>query len=52
MKIVCIQLGVPDGETKDERIERVVSLVDAEARDADLVVLPELWPTGYFAFDR
>lgn len=52
MKVTCIQLAYPGGETKTQRVDRVVNLVAGAAADADLVVLPELWPTGYFAFDR
>jgi predicted amidohydrolase len=51
VQVVCIQLGYPDGESKADRRARVLGLVD-EAAGADLVVLPELWPSGYFAFDR
>lgn len=51
MDIACIQLSVPDDEPRDARLDRVLGLID-RAADADLVVLPELWPTGYFAFDR
>lgn len=45
-----IQVASPDGETVAARRDRVGAMV-AEARGADLVTLPELWPTGYFAFD-
>jgi predicted amidohydrolase len=48
--VALIQLGQQDAESREQRRERVLRLVD-EARDADLVVLPELWHTGYFAFD-
>lgn len=51
VRVTCIQLAYPDDESKDQRLERVLRLLE-DAADADLVVLPELWPTGYFAFDR
>ena len=51
MHVTCIQLDYSVPETLAERRTRVLGLVE-EAADADLVVLPELWPTGYFAFDR
>lgn len=51
MRVTCVQLDYPAGEEVADRRDRVLDLID-EAADADLVVLPELWPTGYFAFDR
>lgn len=50
MKIALVQVESPDGETVEDRRERVGELV-RQARGADLVVLPELWAVGYFAFD-
>ncbi len=49
--VALIQLEVSDGEPVPERIERAIGLTAAEARTADLVVLPELWHTGAFALD-
>ncbi len=53
MRVSLIQLAVTDEETPHDRRGRVVELVQAE-RDsgADLVVLPELWETGGFAYDK
>ncbi|WP_028923935.1 carbon-nitrogen family hydrolase [Pseudonocardia acaciae] len=51
MRVALVQVASPPGEPVARRRERVGQLV-AEARGADLVVLPELWPSGYFAFDR
>jgi predicted amidohydrolase len=45
-----IQLGYDDTETIDQRTARVAALVRAQA-GADLVLLPELWPNGGFAYD-
>ncbi|CAO5243191.1 carbon-nitrogen family hydrolase [Frankia sp. AgKG'84/4] len=49
IRTVCLQLACPDGESAAQRVRRV----SAELREieADLVVLPELWATGYFHFD-
>jgi len=52
LRIACLQLGYPPGEPKTERVPRVVGLIAEAAVGADLVVLPELWSTGYFSFDR
>ena len=51
MKIASIQLAIRDDETKDARVERAMRLVSGCA-GADLVMLPEIWSTGYFSFDR
>jgi predicted amidohydrolase len=46
-----IQVAVDDGESADSRRRRVAALVRGQA-GADLVVLPELWTTGAFAFEE
>jgi predicted amidohydrolase len=50
MRISIIQLDVGDGN-KAARIAHVLRLID-RAAGSDLILLPELWPSGYFAFDR
>ncbi|WP_033292604.1 carbon-nitrogen family hydrolase [Amycolatopsis jejuensis] len=50
MKVAMIQLASPPHEEPAERRRRVGRMVES-ARGADLVVLPELWAAGYFAFD-
>jgi predicted amidohydrolase len=50
MKIALLQVASPDSESVDERRERVAGMV-RDAAEADLIVLPELWAAGYFAFD-
>lgn len=51
MRIAAIQLLVDDGPPAD-RLEAALEAVRAEAwRGADLVVLPEMWLPGFFAFD-
>ncbi|GAB7010549.1 carbon-nitrogen family hydrolase [Halorubrum trueperi] len=51
MRLACVQLGV-EGGTVEANVDRAIELVrEAAASDADLVVLPELFDVGYFAFD-
>ncbi|MEU4667956.1 carbon-nitrogen family hydrolase [Amycolatopsis sp. NPDC023774] len=50
MKIALVQIGSPEDEPVAARFDRVAGLVRSAA-SADLIVLPELWATGYFAFD-
>jgi predicted amidohydrolase len=45
-----VQLGPPADLARERRIREVAGMVEALA-GADLIVLPELWPAGYFAFD-
>ncbi|MFD1684054.1 carbon-nitrogen family hydrolase [Halobellus litoreus] len=50
MNVAVVQL--PARNEPDANLEQAVSEVRAAAADgADLVVLPEMWPVGYFAFD-
>lgn len=51
MKIALVQLASPPEEPPAERRARAGRMI-ADARGADLVVLPELWAAGYFAFDE
>lgn len=51
MKIASIQLEIKENESKIARINRVESMID-KLKSQDLIVLPETWATGYFAFDR
>jgi predicted amidohydrolase len=50
MRVTCIQLEYPD-RSKDESVRHVLGLLD-EARGSDLILLPEIWPCGYFSYDR
>ena len=50
LRVHVIQLAYGDEESPVERRGRVAELVRAQA-GADLVVLPELWPQGGFAYD-
>ncbi|WP_055589227.1 carbon-nitrogen family hydrolase [Peterkaempfera griseoplana] len=50
MRIDLLQIGTDPALPLRERVETVCEQI-AACRGADLVVLPELWPTGYFHFD-
>ncbi|WP_245595307.1 carbon-nitrogen family hydrolase [Fictibacillus gelatini] len=51
VKIASVQVEIKDEETKEERIERVSRMLDGLG-DYDLILLPEIWATGYFSFDH
>ncbi|MCX5200148.1 carbon-nitrogen family hydrolase [Streptomyces sp. NBC_00237] len=50
MRASLLQIDVNNDESVNSRRERVASLVRAQ-QDSDLVVLPELWPTGAWAYE-
>ncbi|AVH57592.1 MULTISPECIES: carbon-nitrogen family hydrolase [Streptomyces] len=50
MRASLLQIDVNDTESVDSRRRRVAALV-REQDGADLVVLPELWTTGAFAYE-
>ena len=50
MRITSVQLGMKD-RLKEETVDRALSLVD-QAAESDLILLPEIWPCGFFTFDR
>ncbi|MEU7422255.1 carbon-nitrogen family hydrolase [Streptomyces sp. NPDC040750] len=50
MRASLIQIAVDEGESVDSRRRRAAALV-REQSGADLVVLPELWTTGAFAYE-
>ncbi|GAA3293627.1 nitrilase-related carbon-nitrogen hydrolase [Streptomyces cinereospinus] len=50
MRAVLLQADVDHRQPVERRVAAVCDQVVAH-RGADLVVLPELWATGYFAFD-
>ncbi|MEW2047930.1 carbon-nitrogen family hydrolase [Streptomyces sp. NBC_00377] len=51
MRASLIQIAVEEGESVEARRLRVAGLVREQAGAADLVVLPELWTTGAFAYE-
>ncbi|MCL5958883.1 MAG: carbon-nitrogen family hydrolase [Chloroflexi bacterium] len=51
MKVASIQLKVSDDNDKQGRLERAKALID-QVGSADLILLPEIWNVGFFAFDR
>ncbi len=50
MRVTSVQLEIRD-RPGEETVRHALGLLD-EARGSDLILLPELWPCGYFAFDR
>ncbi|MEO8105676.1 MAG: carbon-nitrogen family hydrolase [Actinomycetes bacterium] len=51
MKVAAVQYEFIESEPFDARVDRMLGLVGA-CSDADLVVLPELWPNGGFTYDQ
>ncbi|GAA2475013.1 carbon-nitrogen family hydrolase [Streptomyces gobitricini] len=51
MRASLIQIAVDQAESPNSRRARVASLVAEQRGAADLVVLPELWPVGAFAYE-
>ncbi len=50
MRVTAIQLRVRN-RSKEATLEHVLQLLD-QARGSDLILLPEIWPVGYFSFSR
>ena len=50
MKVTSIQLEITD-RPKGENVKHALDILDG-VPDSDLIVLPEIWPCGYFSFDR
>ncbi|MDQ1037556.1 putative amidohydrolase [Streptomyces sp. V3I8] len=50
MRASLLQIAVDDAEPVDSRRRRVASLVSRQS-GSDLVILPELWTTGAFAYE-
>ncbi|HEX4129096.1 MAG TPA: nitrilase-related carbon-nitrogen hydrolase [Pirellulales bacterium] len=50
MRVTCVQLGGA-WDSKDAALAEALACLDA-ARGSDLVLLPELWPSGYFSSER
>src|SRR5579859_7750356 len=50
MRVAALQLDYPAGESRSQRIARVITLI-REAPPADLLVLSELWDVGFSDYD-
>lgn len=50
MRVTCIQLEMEDQDREDTITDLLEQL--AKAPESDLIVLPELWSTGFFRFSR
>lgn len=50
MRVTSIQLAMTD-QPKEKNVEHALSLID-QASTSDLILLPEIWPCGFFSFDR
>jgi len=50
MRVTSVQLEIKD-QPKEEAVQSALKLLD-DIPESDLVLLPELWPSGYFSFDR
>lgn len=54
-EVKIIQLAVVDGQSREERFQRVeeyLGRLEKEEKKPALIMLPEVWATGYFNFDR
>lgn len=53
-RLACLQIASPTDEPLEVRVDRIVGEIArvAETERPDAVVLPELWTTGFFHFDR
>lgn len=50
-RVSSIQFAIRDNETKGQRLIRMAEMIDS-CKGSQLVLLPELWNTGYFNFER
>jgi predicted amidohydrolase len=50
MHVAAVQFDFDETEPFEARIERMRTLIDSASGEADLVVLPELWPNGGFTY--
>ena len=51
MKIASIQLSIADNIPKNDMVDRALRMM-GECAGSDLILLPELWNIGFFAFDK
>jgi predicted amidohydrolase len=50
MRVTSIQLAMSD-QPKEKNVAHALMLVE-QAPPSDLILLPEIWPCGFFSFDR
>ena len=50
MRVTCIQLETKE-RPKRETLNHALKLIE-QSGENDLILLPELWPIGYFSFER
>ena len=50
MRVTSVQLAMRD-RPKEENVEYALGMID-QAPPSDLILLPEIWPSGFFSFDR
>lgn len=50
MRVTSVQLNIQD-RPKSDNVEAVLQLL-GQAPQSDLIMLPELWPCGFFSFDQ
>jgi predicted amidohydrolase len=50
MMVSSIQLAISD-RSKADNVKHALHILGGVA-DSDLILLPEIWPSGYFSFDR
>jgi predicted amidohydrolase len=51
LKVASVQLAIADNVPKKEMVDRALRMMDCCA-GSDLIILPELWNIGFFAFDK
>lgn len=51
MNVAVIQFAINDEENKEQKIARMEKMLDG-VKGADLIVLPELWNIGFFAYEE
>jgi predicted amidohydrolase len=51
MRVSCIQVGIDERRPKEATVQHALSLLD-RARGSDLILLPELWPSGCYSYAR
>ncbi len=50
MRVSCVQLEMKD-QSPDRNIKELSEILK-QIPKSDLIILPEVWPTGFFCFDR